>query len=151
MSAPLYILPGGQHGGPKTSGFTLQTPGQPEADENLFAFTWHHFFSDASLPAAPKLEFQATGNRFKITVMLAKDLKPQRNTISWCVNRRPPYTFATEYDHWDSALLTAKEEIEVRATAKTVDIVSTHTLEEGGLPFHFSSPYKRWSRRWVII
>ena len=149
---PIYILPGGQHGGPKTSGFTLQTPSQPEADENLFAFARHHFFDARSLPTPPKLEVVALGNRLRVTVQIVAGTVPQRNALSWCVNRHPPYTLATEYDRWDSVALTANKdgsfsaEIEVPATAKTIDFVSTHTQEEGGLPFHFSSPYKRWSR-----
>ena len=149
---PIYILPGGQHGGPKTSGFTLQTPSQPEADENLLAFARHHFFDARSLPTPPKLEVVALGNRLRVTVQIAAGTLSQRNALSWCVNRHPPCTLATEYDRWDSVALTANKdgsfsaEIEVPATAKTIDFVSTHTQEEGGLPFHFSSPYKRWSR-----
>lgn len=149
---PIYILPGGQHGGPKTSGFTLQTPTQPEADENLFAFARHHFFDARSLPTPPKLEVVALGNRLRVTVQIVAGTVPQRNALSWCVNRHPPYTLATEYDHWEAVPLTlnadglGSAEIEIPANAKTIDFVSTHTHEEGGLPIHFSSPYRRWSR-----
>ncbi len=62
---PLYILPGGQHGGPKSSGFTLQTPTQPEVDENLLALARHHFFSARSLPTTPKIEGVAVGNKLR--------------------------------------------------------------------------------------
>lgn len=149
---PLYILPGGQHGGPKTSGFTLQTPSQPEAEENLLAFARHHFFGHRSLPGPAKLEVVADGNKLKATVTFANGITPQSNTISWCVNRHPPYTFATEYDHWESAPLAANADgtftaaIEVPATATNIDFVSTHMHEENGLPFHFSSHYTRWSK-----
>jgi len=149
---PIYILPGGQHGGPKTSGFTLQTPSQPEADENLFAFARHHFFDARSLPTPPKLEVVALGNRLRVTVQIVAGTVPQRNALSWCVNRHPPYTLATEYDHWEAVPLTlnadglGSAEIEIPANAKTIDFVSTHTHEEGGLPMHFSSAYRRWNR-----
>ena len=149
---PIYILPGGQHGGPKTSGFTLQTPSQPEADENLFAFAQHHFFGARSFPASPELKISADGKKLKVTVTLAKGLSPQRNALSWCVNRHPPYTLATEYDHWEAVPLTlnadglGSAEIEIPANAKTIDFVSTHTHEEAGLPMHFSSAYRRWNR-----
>ncbi len=79
-------------------------------------------------------------------------MKPQRNTLSWCFDRHPPYTFAAEYDHWDSAPLTANTdgtfsaEIETPAAVNAVDFLATHTHEENGLPFHFSSPYRRWTR-----
>lgn len=148
---PIYILPGGQHGGPKTTGFTLQTPSQPEAEENLLAFARHHFFGDRSLPAAPRLEIMAAGNKLKVTVTFAKGVVPGQNTLSWCFNRHPPYTFAAEYDTWKSTPVIAgadgghSAEIEVPATARTVDVISTHTHEENGLSFHFSSPYLRWT------
>lgn len=149
---PIYILPGGQHGGPKTSGFTLQTPTQPEADENLFAFARHHFFDARSLPTPPKLEVVALGNRLRVTVQIAAGTVPQRNALSWCVNRHPPYTLATEYDHWEAVPLIpnadglGSAEVEIPADAKTIDFVSSHTHEEGGLPMHFSSAYQRWNR-----
>lgn len=149
---PIYILPGGQHGGPKTSGFTLQTPSQPEAEENLYALSKHHFFGDCTLPASPKLEISSGENKLKISVTLAKTPTSERNTLSWCVNRHPPYTLATEYDHWDSVPLKLNAaggwsaEIEIPADTKTIDFVSTHTQVENGIPFHFSSPYRRWNR-----
>lgn len=149
---PLFILPGGQHGGPRTSGFTLQTPGQPETDDNLLAFARHHFFNHRSLPNAPTIETRLVGAKLVATITFAAGSVPQRNTLSWCFDRSPPYTLAAEYDRWDSApLVVAGEyaftaEIEVPATARTVDVVSTHTHEEDGIPFHFSSPYQRRSR-----
>jgi hypothetical protein len=151
---PLYILPGGQHGGPRSSGFTLQTPSQKEAEENLFAFARHHFFRDRSLPAAARLEMLAANgsHKLKVIVTVPGSLNVQRNIVSWCFDRHPPYTFAMEYDHWNSAQLVPdvdgafSAEIVVPASATTVDVVSTHTHEENGLPFHFSSAYRRWSR-----
>lgn len=150
---PLYILPGGQHGGPQTSGFTLQTPSQPEAEANLLAFARHHFFNDRSLPAPANLEVVAgaDGRRLKTTVSFTRGVKPQQNSISWCFDRHQAYTFFAEYDRWYSMPLieasdgTFTAEIDVPATAKAVDLVSTHKHEENGLPFHFSSPYRRWS------
>ena len=151
---PLYILPGGQHGGPRSSGFTLQTPSQKEAEENLFAFARHHFFRDRSLPAAASLEMLAANgsHKLKVIVTVPENLNVQRNIVSWCFDRHPPHTFEMEYDHWDSVQLVPdvngafSAEIVVPASAKTVDVVSTHTHEENGLPFHFSSAYRRWSR-----
>lgn len=149
---PLYILPGGQHGGPKSSGFTLQTPSQPEADENLMTFARHHFFGARALPETPTLMVATESGMLKITVRFAKGTAPQINALSWCVNRHPPYTYATEFDHWQSMPLsviskdTCTAEIQIPADAKTVDFISTHTDEQKGLPFHFSSSYQRWTR-----
>jgi len=149
---PLYILPGGQHGGPKSSGYTLQTPTQPEAGENLIAIARAHFFAHRSMPSTPKLDFEMQGTRLKVTVTFAKGGTPQRSTLSWSVNRHAPYTFAAEYDVWASSLMTPHSdgittaEIEVAADAQTVDLISTHTHIENDLPLHFSSPYRRWTR-----
>lgn len=151
---PLYILPGGQHGGPKTSGFTLQTPSRPEAEENLLAFACHHFFGERSLPEAPALrvEADAGGTGLKVTVTLEEGLRPSVNVVSWCVDRSRPYTYAAEFDHWKSVAMTETSpgvfaaDIPVPDGAGTIDLVSTHTHGENGLPFHFSSPYFRWER-----
>lgn len=149
---PLYILPGGQHGGPKSSGFTLQTPSQPEANENLTAFARHHFFGDRSLPSGPQILFTLVGSKIAVTVTFPKGNVPQTNSLSWCADRHPPYTYAAEYDHWDVVPLMANgantltAEIVIPASAKTVDFVSTHTHTENKIPFHFSSPYQRWTR-----
>jgi hypothetical protein len=150
---PLYILPGGQHGGPKSSGFSLQTPTQPEADDNLIAFARSHFFGHRSLPAAPKLTltFDPSTATLKATVTFSGGVTPQRNTISWCVNRHPAYTYAAEYDHWDSSPLVANRDGTWTATlpvpdgASTIDLVSTHRHEENAIPLHLSSPYTRWT------
>jgi hypothetical protein len=130
----------------------LQTPGQPETDDNLLAFARHHYFNHRSLPNAPTIETRLVGAKLVATITFAAGSVPQRNTLSWCFDRSPPYTLAAEYDRWDSAPLVAAgeyaftAEIEVPATARTVDVVSTHTHEEDGIPFHFSSPYQRRSR-----
>lgn len=151
---PLFILPGGQHGGPRTSGFTLQTPSRPEADENLHAFACHHFFGDRGLPSAPELHIVSEGGgaALKVTLTLEEGVRPSVNLVSWCVDRSPPYTYAAEYDHWESAALTETSpgvftaEVPVPAGAGAIDLVSTHTHVENGVPFHFSSAYHRWVR-----
>lgn len=149
---PISILPGGQHGGPRTTGFTLQTPTQPEADENLLAFARSHFFGERSMPEAPKIDARLDGAKLLVTVRVQAGHVPQVNTLSWCFDRHPPTTFAAEYDHWESTRLIAGKDgvlaatVDVPATVRNVDVISTHTHEEHGIPWHFSSPYHRWSR-----
>ncbi|HWA98662.1 MAG TPA: hypothetical protein VG713_09225 [Pirellulales bacterium] len=149
---PLYILPGGQHGGPKSAGFTLQTPTQPEADENLLAFARHHFFNDRPLPRTPTITSQLITTKLLVTVTFAGEVLPQRNTISWCFDRHPAYTYAYEYDRWQSMPLTVSgdasfsAEIEVPWSVRSVDMVSTHTHVGNDIPLHFSSPYHRAAR-----
>jgi hypothetical protein len=41
---------------------------------------------------------------------------------------------------------TLSGEIEIPTDAKTIDVISTHKHEENHIPFHFSSPYRRWVR-----
>lgn len=149
---PLFILPGGQHGGPKTAGFTLQTPTQPEAEANLSAFARHHFFGERSLPAPPRITARREGDKLRVIVsFVGKNAPaPQQNTISWCWDRHPSYTYACEYDSWQSRPLTGgpfefSTEIDLPAAVRTVDLVSTHRHDENGIPFHFSSPWLRAS------
>lgn len=154
---PLFILPGGQHGGPKSSGFTLQTPTQPEAEANLSAFARHHFFGARSLPAPPKLVARRDGDKLLVTVTFPpgspseSSVTPQRNAISWCFDRHPSYTYACEYDAWQGKPLAGGDsvftaEIAVTSAVQTIDLVSTHMHEENGIPFHFSSPWVRVGR-----
>lgn len=149
---PVFILPGGQHGGPKTSGFTLQTPSQPEADENLLAFALHHFKGARSLVTAPKLttKWDAGKRELTVTAIFAPGVEPQENRLSWCIDRSPPYTYAAEYDRWESVPMDGAGDggiqavIRVPDNAKQVDFVSTHRHEENGLSLNVSSPYSSW-------
>lgn len=151
---PIYILPGGQHGGPKTTGFTLQTPTQPEVSENLYYFARHHFFDLGSIPASPsvRVTLDERRARLKVEVKTAETAAHRTNRLFWCENRQPPYTFAAEYDQWREVPLTEstdhllQAEIAIPASAKTIDIVSLHQSAQDDLPFHYSSPYTRWSR-----
>jgi hypothetical protein len=151
---PIYILPGGQHGGPSTTGFTLQTPTQPEADENLLAFARHHFFSDRSLPVCPPHRLRLNEQRSILVVktQFPKTAVPQSATLAWCANRHAPYTIAAEYDQWQSQALDLQADGSGRGTIKlpsqiqAIDVVVTYESHENGIPFHFSSPYLQWER-----
>lgn len=149
---PHYILPGGQHGGPKTSGFTLQTPSQKEADENLHTFACHHFFGVRTLPQTPVLTVEAKGGTLEVRVKMPGGVKPETNTVSWSVNRSAPYTYAAEFDPWETKPLAEESpgihhaEIPIGEKTTTIDLLSTHSHTENGLPFHFSSAYHRWER-----
>ena len=151
---PVFILPGGQHGGPKTSGFTLQTPTQPEADENLLAFALHHFKGERSLVAPPvmAMEWNAAKRELTVTATFSPGVEPQENRLSWCIDRSPPYTYAAEYDRWESVPMERAGDggiqavIRVPESAKRVDFVSTHRQEENGIVLNVSAPYLRWER-----
>jgi hypothetical protein len=41
---PIYIVPGGQHGGPGDAGYTRRVTIQPEVSEFFHSFCMHHFF-----------------------------------------------------------------------------------------------------------
>jgi hypothetical protein len=148
---PIYIVPGGQHGGPKDAGFTRQVPSQPEVEANLHTFAMHHFFDARPLVAAPKLttKWNRRTRTLQVTVRFPDGTEPQRNEVSWSVNRHVPYTLAFEFDSWESAPLqrtgkgTFSGEVKLPESARTVEIVSTHTHTQQQLPLSVSSPLQR--------
>lgn len=151
---PIYVVPGGQHGGAKAAGFTRQVGGLPEVDENLYAFASHHFFADRPMPAAPHVtqEWDASAHRLRVTVTLPDQLEPQKNELWWSVNRHPDYTHAMEYDAWESAPLrqTApgqfRGEIALDEKTRTLDFVSVHAHTAAGSTLTYSSPLVRATR-----
>lgn len=150
---PLYIAPGGQHGGPADAGFTVRTPLIPEAAENFKTFCLSHFFEVRPLPATPTINhlLHADGKHLEVVTTFTDDNEPQTNTLSWSINRHLPYTLAFEYDNWQStamekiAAYTYRATIEIPASANTIDFLSTHRHLKNDLPFSVSSAYQRHS------
>ncbi len=148
---PLYIAPGGQHGGPATAGFTVRTPLIPEASENFKTFCLSHFFDARPLPSTPTINhlLLADGKHLEVVTTFTDDTEPQTNTLSWSINRHRPYTLAFEYDSWQStemekiADFTYRAIIEIPADANTVDFLSNHRHVKSELPFNVSSAYQR--------
>ena len=102
---PIYVVPGGQHGGAKAAGFVKQVGSLPEVDENLYAFAQHHFFHARPMLAEPKVtqHWDKVTHRLQVTVTFPDKAEPQKNDLWWAVNRHPDYTLAMEYDPWESA------------------------------------------------
>lgn len=146
---PICIIPGGQHGGPATAGFTRQVPLLPEVQENLTSFARHHFFGDRGMPKAPQIESRETESGVEVLVTFPDGIEPERNELWWSFDRNPPYTLSFEYDHWDAANLERGEDGNYTATipvgkgVKRIDFLSLHTHTENGLPITFSSCYWR--------
>ena len=55
---PINIVPGGQHGGPATAGFTRRVPQMSSSQQNLRSFALHHFFGKRKMISAPKIVYQ---------------------------------------------------------------------------------------------
>ena len=144
---PICIIPGGQHGGPSTAGFTRQVPKLPEIQDNFLSFARHHFFGERGFLAAPKIasEWSADDHKLKVTVTFADGVEPQTNDLWWSIDRNVPYTLPFEYDPWKSTGLrkTAPSRFEGTITLadapKRVDFLSLHTHTENGLPLTVSS------------
>jgi len=144
---PVYIMPGGQHGGAKEAGFTKPVASQPGVDENLYAFAMHHFFGARSLPASPMLTVKP-GNgahRYRVTAVFPDGTEPQNNEIFWSVNRHPDYSILMEFDEWKSMPLqktgraTFSGEVLIEGKANTVDFISVHRHVEAGTTLTVSS------------
>ena len=151
---PVYIMPGGQHGGAKEAGFTKSVASQPDVDENLYAFAMHHFFGARRLVASPRLIASASGRSgaFQITVTFADGTEPQANELFWAADRHPDYTMQMEFDAWKSAPLRKtgagaySGEVKVDEGAKTVDFISVHRHTEAGTTLTVSSHEIRVAR-----
>jgi hypothetical protein len=145
---PIYVVPGGQHGGAKTAGFLKQVGSLPEVDENLFAFAQHHFFNARPLVATPRVtqHWDSGAHRLQITVTFPDRAEPQKNDLWWSVNRHPDYSFAMEYDGWESAPLkqtgpaTFAGEVILPAKPETLDFVTVHQHTAHGSTLTLSSP-----------
>lgn len=148
---PIYVVPGGQHGGAKTAGFLKQVGSLPEVDENLFAFAQHHFFNARPMVAPPKVtqQWDAAARCLKVTVTFPDKAEPQKNDVWWSVNRHPDYTFAMEYDAWESAPLrqtgpgTFAGEVTLPNKPETVDLLTVHAHTANGSTLTLSSPLLR--------
>ena len=148
---PVYIMPGGQHGGAKEAGFTKPVASQPEVDENLYAFATHHFFSTRRLIAPPKLEtkWDRNAHRLFIRVLFPDGTEPQSNEVFWSVNRHPDYTMLMEFDAWNSAPLrktgdsTFEGETPIEGDVSTLDVITVHRHQESGTTLTISSPERR--------
>ncbi|MBL9183951.1 MAG: hypothetical protein JNN17_17550 [Verrucomicrobiaceae bacterium] len=148
---PVYIMPGGQHGGAKEAGFNKPVASQPDVDENLYAFATHHFFGTRRLIAPPKLEtkWDKASGRVSIRVTFPDGAEPQSNEVFWSTNRHPDYTMLMEFDAWQSAPLsrtgaaTFEGEAPVQAGASTLDVITVHRHQEAGTTLTISSPELR--------
>lgn len=148
---PVYIMPGGQHGGAKEAGFTKPVASQPDVDENLYAFATHHFFGTRRLISPPKLEtkWDKAAHRLSIRVTFPDGTEPQSNDLFWSVNRHPDYTMLMEFDAWTSAPLrktgtaTFEGETPIEGDVSTLDVITVHRHEEAGTTLTISSPELR--------
>lgn len=150
---PIYVVPGGQHGGAKTTGFNKQVGSLPEVDENLFAFAQHHFFGTRPMPATPHVTTQwslvksgVATCTLHVTATFPDKAEPQKNDLWWSVNRHADYTFAMEYDEWKSVPMrrtgpaTFEAEISQLAKSDALDFVSVHQHTAAGSTLTVSSP-----------
>jgi hypothetical protein len=146
---PLCIIPGGQHGGPATAGFTKRVPSQPEVEENFLSFALSHFEEARTMPTAPKLEMKRSRNALVVIATFPNGLEPERNDVYFSFNRHEPYTLDFEFDEWSAAAMektgagvyTGKISLPEGADSQRVDIVTLHRHLENGLPITFSGPY----------
>ncbi len=148
---PLYIVPGGQHGGAKEAGFTRPVHFQPEVDANLYAFAMHHFFGARRMVAPPHVSahWDQSTHHLAVSVTFSDGNEPQANTLWWSVNRHPDYALAMEFDPWSSAPLhktaasTYSGEIDIPGKVETLDVITVHAHTENGSTLTLSSPELR--------
>lgn len=148
---PAYIIPGGQHGGAKEAGFNKQVGGLPDVEENLYAFAAHHFFNACPLVATPKItkKWNPAKLTLQVTATFLDHAEPQKNDFWFSVNRHRDYTFAMEYDAWESVPMqktgdtSFSGEITLKDKPRTLDIVTVHQHTAGGSTLTMSGPLLR--------
>lgn len=144
---PIYMIPGGQHGGAKETGFMKQVGGLPEVDENLRAFALHHFFGERRMVKTPKITTMLSKGTRKLQVVATfpDGSEPQKNELWVSLDRHPDYSMQMEYDVWSSVPMTKtgaatyQAEFIVPAGAKTVHYETVHAHEEAGSTLTISS------------
>jgi hypothetical protein len=103
------------------------------------------------MPATPMVSQHRaeTARRLQVIVTFPDKSEPQNNDVWWSVNRHADYTFAMEYDAWESAPLrqtgpaTFACEVPLPAKADTLDLVTVHQHTANGSTLTFSSPLLR--------
>lgn len=148
---PIYVVPGGQHGGSKETGFTKQVGSLPEVDENLYAFAMHHFFKTHRMVATPKIvtQWDKATRKLHVTATFPDGSAPQKNELWISPDRHPDYSMQMEYDVWTSSPMTSQgsaifdSEINVQAGARTLNFVTVHAQTENGSTLTLSSPALR--------
>lgn len=148
---PIHIVPGGQHGGPATAGFTRRTPLMPEAKQNFLTFALHHFFGARDLVPPPQITHRwlPDGLTLRVEAIFPEGIEPGRNALWWSIDKSEPFTLFFEYDRWDSQAMERREsgryaaELTFRIPPKRLDILTVHTHVENDLSFTVSSPYLR--------
>ncbi|HYF35984.1 MAG TPA: PhoPQ-activated protein PqaA family protein [Prosthecobacter sp.] len=151
---PVYIVPGGQHGGSKESGLTKQVGNLPEVEENLFAFAQHHFFNSRPMAAPPKItrQWDEAARALRIQVTFPDKSEPQKNGLWWSIDRHPDYSLQMEYDSWQSAPLrqtgpaTYAGEISPPPGFTSLQFVTVHANTTDGSTLTFSSPLLEFKR-----
>jgi hypothetical protein len=144
---PVFIVPGGQHGGAKEAGFVKAVNGLPEVDENLYAFATHHFFGTRRMVAPPKVTawWDKDTRRLAVTAVFPDGSDPQENTLWWSLNRHPDYSIQMEFDAWTStpmkkALSAAYTgETLIEGPVKTINLITVHAHRENGSTLTVSS------------
>jgi hypothetical protein len=148
---PICIIPGGQHGGPSTAGFTRRVPTLPEIQANFLSFARHHFFGHRKLIATPIIAgtWNPDSRSLSVKVVFPDGSEPQANSLWWNSDRSQPYTLPFEYDRWNTAPLRKTgpgayaTSIALKSTPARIDFLSLHTHTEKQMPLTVSSAYRR--------
>lgn len=149
---PLCIIPGGQHGGPATAGFTTRVPTLREIEANFLSFALYHFEGARLMPKPPEIEIEHIGKTgIEVKAIFSEGLDPEMNELHFTFNRSEPYTIAFEFDEWSVVKMTCTEagvyEAEISLPKDvplvTLDFVTLHRHVENDLPITFSGPYRR--------
>ena len=148
---PIYVIPGGQHGGAKEAGFLKQVGGLPDVEENLHAFAMHHFYGKRAMVSTPIAvpHWDLASRKLTLKATFPDHAVPQQNHLWYSLNRHPDYTLQMEYDAWESVPMSKNSdgsytgEVLLPEDARTVDWVTVHEHTDGDSVLTLSSALTR--------
>jgi hypothetical protein len=148
---PIYIVPGGQHGGPMGVGFDRRTPVLPEVKDDFLTFALHHFFDAREMLKAPEIahRWNVREKTLEVEAVFTDGSEPESNALWWAVDKSEPFTLPFEYDRWREVKMQKigrgkyAGEIRFEEAPKRLDILTVHTHVENELPLTISSHYLR--------
>ena len=143
------VVPDSATGLARKMGLARQVPMLPETKENLLGFCTQHFFGERARMETPVVTVVRDGGKIRVEARFSDGPNPAISELWWSFDRSPAGSLPYEHDAWQSATMGYNKDtswvgrILVPEGVKTVDFLTVHHDETGGMPGHISGPSLR--------